>query len=210
MALTNSYATVAQLREHMADPGSKLDAELLERALNATSRSIDKFCGRRFWQDAAVVAREYRPRDETVVFLDDISTETGLVVATDTTGDGSFTTTWLSTDYQLEPRNADVVAAGSSGDAFAWWQITAIDNETFPVHDHRATLRVTAKFGWSAVPVEVEDACLMKAAKLFRRKDSPDGIRGFSEFGPVRISRFEDPDVADLLENYMRISRPDV
>ena len=210
MALVNAYCTTAQLRTHLEAGASGLTTELLERAINATSRAIDKHCGRRFWVDAAVVARQYRPTDAYSVFIDDISTRTGVIVKTDTTGDGTYATTWDAADFDLEPRNADVVAAGSSGDAYSFWQITAIDDKTFPLHDRRATLQVTAKFGWSAVPVDVEEACLIKAASLFKRKDAIFGIAGADVFGPVRISRRGDPDVIELLSGFVRFSKPEV
>lgn len=200
LELAHAYVDEAAFREHMGDSGSKLNADQVRRALNGSSRAIDKFCGRRFWQDPTPVARKYRPRDADWVVVDDISTTTGLVVATGT--DGTFTTTWAAADYELGPLNA-------SADGRPWWSITAVGSE-FLLGAARATLQVTSRFGWAAAPVEVEQACLIKAAKLFGRKDSRDGVRGFTEFGPVRISRFEDPDVVDLLEDFIRITRPEV
>lgn len=207
MAVTNGYATLAEVREHFADPGTKLDAELVERALNATSRAIDAFCGRRFWLDAAAVTRTYRPDDPGEAWVDDIGTTSGLVIKTDTAGDGSWATTWETGDYQLEPLNADVAWDYSNGGsaAYAWWRIVAVDDKTFPSPSRRATLQVTARFGWSAVPVAVNAACILKAAALFKRRDSPLGIAGFGGFGPVRISRQMDPDVAELLAPYVRV-----
>lgn len=210
MALVNAYCNTAQLRTHLADSGSALSLELLERAINASARAIDKHCGRRFWTDAAVVARQYRPGDGYSVFVDDIATRTGVVVRTDTTGDGTYATTWDAADFDLEPRNADVAAAGSTGDAFSFWQITAIDDKTFPLSGRRATLQVTAKFGWSAIPVDIEEANILKAASLFKRKDSPHGIAGMDAWGPVRISRRGDPDVVELLSPFVRFTRPEV
>lgn len=198
--LTNAYATEAQFREHMGDT-TKLAADLCVRALNASSRAIDEFCGRRFWHDAAPVVRRYRPRDEEWVIVDDISTTTGLVIQTGT--DGTFGTTLTTVDYELGPLNA-------AADGKPWWSISS-PTAAFPVSKTRATLQVTAAGGWPTIhPDAVEEACLLKSAKLFGRKDSRDGVRGFNEFGPVRISRFEDPDVVDLLEAYMRNATPDV
>lgn len=199
MAVTNGYCTVAELREHFGDPGTKLDAELLERAINAASRAIDRFCGRRFWLDATAQDKVYRCGDAYYADVDDIGTTTGLVVKTDTTGDGTYATTWASTDYQLEPLNAD-----TNEDAHAWWTLVAVDRYTFPLHERRTTLQVTARFGWSAVPDEVEEACILKAASLFKRKEAPFGIQSFGEFGAVRIGR-NDPDVMALLHPYVKI-----
>lgn len=208
MAVVNGYATRTQLQEHFGDTITALDVDLLDRAINAASRAIDRHCGRRFWIDAAVVARQYRPSDVYSVFVDDIAASAGVIVKTDTTGDGTYATTWDSTDFDLEPRNAAVVAAGSTGDAYSFWQITAIDDKTFPLHGRRATLQVTAKFGWSAVPVDVEEACILKAAALLKRKDAPFGVAGFGDFGVVRIRR--DEDAYSLLQPYVRFSRPEV
>lgn len=199
MAVTNGYATVAELRTHFGDSGSALSLELLERAINATSRAIDRHCGRRFWQDASTQAKVYRPRDADIAWVDDISTTTGLVIATDTTGDGTYETTWASTDYQLEPLNAATESV-----AYAFWRIVAIDRYTFPVHNLRTTLQITARFGWSAVPDEVNEACLLRAASIFKRKEAVFGVAGFNGFGEVRITR-RDPDVMELLHPYVKI-----
>lgn len=200
MALTNPYCTVAELRENFGDSGSALTTALLERAINASSRAIDRYCGRRFWLDAAVAVRTYRPDSCSSTYVDDIGTATGLIVKTGTDGT-TFPTTWASTDYILEPRNAGIVGAGSTADAHAFWEIVAISGRTFSLHAYRPTLQVTARFGWSSVPPEVTEACILKAASLFKRKDAPFGVAGFGEFGVVRIGR-NDPDVVELLAAY--------
>ncbi len=199
------YCTVGEVRGQLRDDGGTLDGTLLQRAVNATSRAIDDWCSggvpgsRRFWRDLAPTVRVFRTDDPWRAWVADISTTTGLVVRTDEDGDGVFETTWTtSTDFQLEPLDADL-------DGWPWWEVVAVGERRFPVWPQRAGLQVTARFGWPAVPVEVNQAAVLKAVKLFKRKESPDGFTaGFSEFGPVRISRYEDPDVADLLEVYRK------
>lgn len=199
MAVTNGYCSVAELRDQLGDSGSKLDLDLLEKAVNATSRAIDRYCGRRFWQDSVVKTRTYKVSEPYIAWVDDISTTTGLIIKTDTSGDYSWATTWTSTDYDLEPDNADMDDA-----AYAWWRILAVDSQTFPRSELRKTLQVTARFGWSAIPDDVNEAAILKATGLFRRKDAPYGIAGFGEMGnAVRITR-RDPDVMELLNNYVR------
>lgn len=197
------------MRDHLGDSGSKLDIDLLERSINAASRAIDQHCGRRFWRDATVTARTYRPQDPLVANVDDISTTVGLIVKTDTTGDGSYATTWDAADYQLEPLNSDVVAGADTVTPYAWWLISAIDDKTFLTGTLRVSLQVTARFGWSAVPNDVNEAAILKAVALFRRKDAPFGVAGVGEFGPIRITR-NDPDVRDLLGPYMKFARADL
>lgn len=208
MALVNPYCTVQEIRDQFGDEGTNLDVTHIERVINATSRAIDRHCGRKFWLDAAVVARTYRPRDAYRVFVDDIGDTTGLLVKTDTTGDGTFDTTWDAADYELEPRNAAVEATGSTGDPYSFSRIVAIDDKAFPVDVRRATLQITAKFGWSEVPDDVTEACIVKAASLFKRREAPFGIAGFGEFGVVRIRK--DEDVVNLLSPYVRIARPEI
>lgn len=201
MAVTNGYCTAQELRDHFGDSADALPLDALERAINATSRAIDLHCGRRFWRDAAdaLTTRDYRADDAYELDVADISTTTGLVVATDTTGDGSYATTWTSSDYQLEPLNADV-----DGGAYAWTRLVAVDDELFPVHARRATVRVTARHGWSAVPDGVTQACILRAASIFKRREAVFGVAGLNGFGEVRITR-RDPDVMALLHEYVRI-----
>lgn len=198
MAVVNGYCTVAELRTHLGDTGSALTTELLERAINSTSRAIDRYTQRRFWQDTDVTTKTFMVSDATEVYVDDISTRTGLVVKTGTDG-ATFGTTWATTDYVLEPRNADVYDTDDDADPYAFYLLRAISGRAFTPHSTRPTLQITARFGWSAVPYEVNEACVLKAATLFSRKDSPHGIAGVDGFGPVRISRAGDPDVAALL-----------
>jgi hypothetical protein len=60
-------------------------------------------------------------------------------------------------------------------------------------------VRVTAKWGWPAVPDTVVQATLIQASRLYRRKDSPEGVLGSAEWGTVRLGRV-DPDVYALIQ----------
>lgn len=193
------YATVDDLREQVGDDIDALPDALLVRALKVTCRAINEFCGRRFWLDPEPVTRLYKPEDPDLAWIDDIGTTDGLVIKTDTSGDGSFATTWSASDYELQPRNAD-----ADGPSYAWWRIAGLER-TFPVGGRRPTLQVAGRGGWSLCPDEVEQATLLRAAAIFKRRESIDGVRGFGEFGVVRISTRRDPDVADLLNNFIKM-----
>lgn len=209
MTLVNAYCSSADVRDQLGDRSGLVDIDMLDKAINASCRAIDRYCGRRFWQDAAVSSREYRVEDDRVAWVDDISTSTGLVIKTDTTGDGSYATTWTSTDYVLEPLNASVVAAGDTGTPFAWWRISAVGDYLFIKDQFKPTLQITAKFGWSAIPDEVVSAAILKSVSLYKRKDAPFGVAGFSEFGAVRIGR-SDPEVVELLHSFRLLTVGDV
>jgi hypothetical protein len=197
MAITNGYCTEVELRDHLQDSGSRLDADLIERAINAASRAVDNYTGRRFWQDPTVQTRKFRPMEDRIAWVTDISTTTGLIVSTG--DDGTFPNAWLiDDDFELEPENADLDAT-----AFAWWRILAVGDRRFIPSKFRRTLLVTARFGWSAVPDAINEATILKASQLFQRKNAVFGIAGFGEFGPMRITR-KDPDVIELLNGYVR------
>lgn len=210
--LVNAYCSDADVRSQMKDPTAKLDGELIEKAINASSRAVDRWCSggfavaapRRFWRDAAVTVKTWVADDPTMVWVEDISTLTGLIVKTDDDGDGVFETTWtIGVDYQVEPLNGGVVAPDDTATPFAFWRIVATGWRRFPVFDRRAGVQVTARYGWSAVPDEISQATLLKSVSLFLRKDAPFGVAGVNDFGPVRISR-SDPDVCDLLSAYKK------
>lgn len=189
------YATVAELRAELADATASLDATQLQAALRAASRATDQWCGRRFWQDPAPLPRRYRPCDPLILRVADIATQTGLVVAGDSAGDGSYADHWAAADWELEPLNAD-----AGGGAYCWTRIVAVGSRGF-FAAVRPSVQVTARWGWSQVPDPVREATLLKAVGLYKRRDAPFGVAGFGEFGAVRITR-QDPDVAALLAPY--------
>lgn len=209
VALVNAYCTEAQLRAEMSDISATLPSDLICKAINAASREIDNTCSgdvprsRRFWQDAAVQTRKYTCEDPTLAYVDDISTVTGLIVKTDENDDGVYETTWtINTDFELWPLNA----AQDAAEPYAFWKIVALggsSNRRFPLYERRAGLQVTAKFGWPAVPKQIEEACILRATSILLRKDSPTGMLVQAEWGNMRVPMF-DPDVNAMLRPFIK------
>lgn len=200
MPVVNGYCTEQELRTWMSDPGSVLPSAIIQDAINATSRMIDNYCGRRFWKDLSPTTRRYQVTENDIAWIEDISSTDDLVIKTDEYGDQSFSTTWLDTDYEMSPYNEEV----DVDTPHAFYRIHAIGNKQFPVNSRLRTLQVTGTFGWTAIPDQIHQACLMKSNILVIRKDSPYGLAGFSEFGVVRITRTEDPEVTRLLGPFMK------
>ncbi len=189
------YVALSELKTALGISGSG-DDDFLNLGIDAAEQAINDLCGRKFTADGSASARTYRAQSYLAV-TDDISTLTGLVVKTDTSADGTFDTTWASTDYQVEPLNN--ITKGRSVN-----NLRAIGSYTFPVYgDGQVCVEVTARWGWPAVPDTVKQAALMLASRLYGRKASPMGVIGVGDFGPVRISR-SDPDIAFLLMDYKR------
>jgi hypothetical protein len=163
--------------------------ELINNAIRSACRWIDRRTGRRFYADQAATARTFPIvgqslyRDgEQVLLVDDIADETGLAVATGRTG------AWtVVTGCETGPDNA--LAYGR-----AVTEIRA-GSGWLPASGR---IQVTARWGWPAVPDEIAQAAQLLAARLYRRKDSPQGVLGSSEWGVTRVSRV-DPDVEALI-----------
>lgn len=179
MALGDPYATLAELKTRL-DITDTTDDPRLTASLASASQEINGWCGRQFNDAGAASARLFRPDGCTRARVDDFSTTTGLIVETST--DGTTWATWSASDYELGPLNRAVFGL----DGFPYWWITAVAGRRFP-EAARATLRVTANWGWTAVPAPVKEACLMIAAETFKAGDAPFGVAGFGEFGAVRV-----------------------
>jgi hypothetical protein len=188
MAITNGYATLTQIKAYMSI-SDDTDNDLLEDLIESASRSIDRIANRRFYLDAVASARLYRAYSDIFVYVDDIGTTSSLVVQTDSNGNGTYAKTLtLNTDYILDP-----LTASSLGRPFT--QLTMVSNtETWPIfpgltqNGLRPGVQVTARWGWPSVPDDINMACLILTADLYKRKDAPGGILGLGDLGVVRMS----------------------
>lgn len=193
--MANEYGTLAALKARLGVETADTSRDtLLNSALAAASRGIDKACGRRFWLDPSAVQRTFNPHgrvacgaDGELFLVDDIGSTTGLVVET-----GSGTSFTAVTGYETSPDNA--LADGKP--------ITGLRRVHGVWGVATTRLRVTARFGWPAVPDDITEAALIQAARLYKRKDSPEGIIGSAEWGVRNLSR-RDPDVWALIEPYI-------
>jgi hypothetical protein len=188
MAITNGYATLTQIKNYMSI-SDNTDNDLLEDLIESASRSIDRMANRRFYLDANASARLYRAYSDIFVYVDDIGTTSNLSVALDINGNGTYTKTLtLNQDYILDP-----LTAASLGRPFT--QLTMVSNtETWPIfpgltqNGLRPGVQVTARWGWPSVPDDINMACLILTADLYKRKDAPGGILGLGDLGVVRMS----------------------
>lgn len=196
-----AYATLSELKVFVGIPDADtLDDVALQLALDAASSQVDFWTGQVFTADETATTRDYLVDRVGELDVAPISTTTGLVVATDTDGDGTFETTWDAADYRLEPVNA--AAAG-----VPWDRIVAVGSRWFPKNEKRPTVRVTAKFGWpgGTAPEAVKLATLIQASRLFKRKDAPFGVAGSVEFGSeLRLLNEMDRDAQNLLRPFRR------
>ena len=194
------YVTEDGLRAYIGSESTNF-ASILPTICTVASRGIDGLCGRYFSQDAAVSVRYFDPDDPYCTPTDDISTTTGLIVATDDAANGGYSTAWtLDTDYFLEPVNQRQGPVGG----WPYTEITALNTRWFArnVISRRPLVKVTARWGWAAVPDQITHAALIAAARLFKMKDAADGFIGLDGWGPVRVK--ENPEVRALCGPFIR------
>lgn len=187
------YATLADLKESMKITDTDRDSALA-RNLAAASRSIDMTTGRRFWLDPAPVARIINPKGRVThdedgwhLLTKDIGDLDGLVVQVGRTG------AWTDITSQVEPEPTDAL-----DELQPVTSLLRIGGRWPSGGAER--VRVTVRWGWPAISSGVEQATLIQASRLAKRKDSPEGVLGSSEWGVVRLTR-RDPDVYGLIEN---------
>lgn len=191
MALGDPYITDDGLAAYLKVTKSG-NEEFLDLACRSTTRWVDGYCRRQFNLATAASARYFDVLRDGIVLVDDIGDET-IAVATDTSSDGTFATSWTVSDFQATPLDAldqgrPVTSLGAVGD-FSFPRSTS----------RRGLVRVTAKWGWPAVPDDVLEACYIQAARVYKRRESAEGVLGNADFGLVRVGSRLDPDVEQML-----------
>jgi hypothetical protein len=104
--------------------------------------------------------------------------------------------TWASDDYQLEPLNGYI-----DGLEVPYNHIRAIGDFTFLNLYGEATIKVTGTWGFAATPIQVTQATVIQASRIYKRLDSPLGIIS-GELGSMRVGSRLDPDVAQLVDSF--------
>lgn len=192
------YCTVAELKS--SDHLNVIDGDsdvVLGDIIGAVSNWIDSVTGRLFGV-TAVETRYFTSTDSRILFCDDISTATGLVIQTDDDADGTFENTWAANDYTLRPYNP------KNGWPYEAIEVNYYGARTFP--RHKRGVKIQAAFGFAAVPDPIKQACLLQSERLFKRMATPLGSSGMSAVGEVRLQiPAADGDVKALLEPFMRL-----
>lgn len=205
MAWAPAYASASELAS-LVRIGDTADDAQLALAIETASRAIDHATGRQFGQVAAPEVRYYTARWDRrayrwTVEVDDLMTTTGLAMAVDILDRGDYPYA-VDVSYVRE-RPSNAVAKG-----MPWTELTIVPTSPVQFSEVRDAIRVTARWGWTAVPVAVKEATLLQASRLLSRRDSPFGVAGSPDAGgearPVRLLPRVDPDVAVAVARYRR------
>jgi hypothetical protein len=190
MAWAPNYITDEQLAGYVNITDELLIADdiFLAPAIAAASRAIDRTCNRQFGLVAAPEERLYTaryssPRGRWVVEVDDFQSTNGLAVSVD--GDA------VTDPVTLLPLNASQKGRP--------WERLALPAGA-SVCGSEGEVAVTARYGWTAYPDVVVEACYLQASRFYVRRKAPFGIAGSPETGSeMRLLARVDPDVAVIL-----------
>lgn len=195
-----AYITLAEVKTELKIETLDTSRDTsLTRALNSACRQIDDSTGRTFSLAGSASARVLSPLgsvwcddDGEHLLIPDVGSTSGLVVEQ---GSGSTYTALSSSSYELAPADAP-------GRGWPWTEVIMIGGAWSSGSGQR--VRVTAKWGWPSVPDPIASAALIQTIRLWKRKDSPEGVLGSAEWGAIRVSRI-DPDVAALIGPYRKV-----
>jgi hypothetical protein len=149
MALGDSYATVAELEAMLG----KSDDGTFARLLHDASRQVEAFTRRQFNKSEVPEARRFRALDPERLPVDDFHTLYDLAVETDGQA-------WDADSYDARPWNG--IVDGMEG--WPFFDLFAV-GRYWPI-SRRATVYVTAQWGWTLVPAGIVQATLLVAKRL--------------------------------------------
>jgi len=196
---TKLYCSPEELKSRLGLAASDTADDLeIRLAIESASREIDDVCDRHFWRGTST--RTFVPDSLYCCAVDDLVSVTTL--KTDSSGDGTFETTWAVSDYQLLPLNATTGHA----EPRPYTSLKAVGANTFPPWSGYASradrVELAGVFGWPQIPSAVKQAALIVAAETLKLKDAPFGVAAMGEWGPVRVRA--NPKVMALLGPYRR------
>lgn len=167
------------------------DTDLIIAAIDAATDWLDMACGRRFAVAGAGSARTYVPTfGSGRLMIDDCTTVTAL------TENG--TALAENTDYVLRPLNN----LAASGETVPYDVALRLDKPWY-TNGHRATISVTATWGWAAIPTMIVEACKILTKEFLEQRDVRHGLVGFSEAGGIRAT--DNLKVRQAVERYSKL-----
>lgn len=194
MAITNGYATLNQLKAAVRITDA-IDDSLLEMAIESASRMIDAECDRSFFT-SGTATRDFTPNDAYTVDTDDLTQIVSVKIDDD--GDLQYAITLQTSDYQAEPVNRLV-----SGNTFPIYRLRMIGDYLLPLWGQQATVRIQGVYGFTPTPIQITQATIIQASRIYKRLDSPLGVAGFGDMGAIRVGKV-DPDVAQLIRPFKK------
>lgn len=180
--------TASELKAYAKETTSGNDAQWTF-AVNAANTWVPRHCLRSFASvDTDASERRYTPESATLVRIHDAHEVTAVAISGGTLDASS---------YQLEPLNQLNMA-----EQYRPYDRVRLIYAAFDTCRTEATVTVTAKWGWNAVPDDVKLATLILGADLYRNREMRFGVISATEFAGVRARA--NPQVLELLSDFRR------
>jgi hypothetical protein len=204
MTITHGYCTLDDVKSPsvlgFATSDTYVD-DMLESVIESTSRLIDDECHRFFYSDSDPVTFYYTAQQPTKIFVNDIcSPDSDVVVEIDLNGNGVIDTTFDASNFLLSPYNAILLSV-----PYTCIEIAQTATYSLPVNVRKG-VKVTARFGWSAVPKEIKTATIMQANRTYKRFATPLGSEAMTALGKQTLTIPSlDNDVQRLISRYKKV-----
>ena len=210
-----AYATAAELRARINKTDATKDVTVITPLLSAAERNINKACNRPdgFVALTTATARIYTGSGKSYQWIDECIEVTKVEVKETVTDDDY--TEWSSSDYieargdpkcpnfNTLPYHMLIIDPGGSYSLFTNGTYSYVPGFPPEVDIVRGvpTVRVTAKWGFSEdVPADIKEACLMQAARWFKRFDGAmSDALATENLGALLFRQSLDPDIKRLL-----------
>lgn len=163
------YITSANFKTRHGITVNTHDARIAAHA-TAASLEVDSFCGRHFGPGTPATERYFSAHSDMSVTVDDCYTITS--VDLDMDDDGVYETNLPSTAYVTLPLN------GVGSNLQTGWPVSAlaiVDRSSYFPRCVRPGVKVSATFGWVAVPADVVEATYLLAHRLYYEVAVPSG-----------------------------------
>lgn len=185
-----SNISVAQFRAWKGCATDPADS-VIQLAIDAAEEAVNAHCGRVFSVAGSASTRLYVPTNDrqNVLPIHDCTSITTVV------DDDS---TLLAADFQAEPVNGLL----ASGDTSPYTQLRLLAGAYWAFDANRATVSVTATWGWAALPDAYTNAVLILTADIVDQRALQNGVLGFTEYAGIRVRA--NPMVSSLLRKLRR------
>lgn len=209
MAVTNGYITeaelIARLDENTEVTETTGEKATMDNIINAVSRMIDRYCGRRFF--LTTETKIFTPVCASRLFIPDLMSLTSL--KTDEDMDYTYENTWTTSDYSLVPYNAQSYSTELT--PYNCIEVKYNSNYYFPTS--KKSTQIIGSWGYciattgateATCPHDVKEACYLQCIKQYTRRKTPNVVLGASAFGTIEIPEALDPDVKFLLSPFVK------
>jgi hypothetical protein len=171
MTLINCYTSLDALKGRLGLPASNTASdEILEGIIESVSRAIDDEVETQFYAETQTLY--YTATDRNTLVVDDLLSVTTL--KTDDNADGTYETTWASTDFELAPYNAQ---SQSTPRPYTRIELANNGSYCFPV-GVRKGVQVLCSRGFCTAanqPRRVETVCQIECVRAYHALKHPFG-----------------------------------